>query len=145
MNQANILIKKLFGGSDNLTNLTSLGVYIIFQRNDNNELQMDISKIDLYDLIIISLCNFSKKIKDQISPDRLEVLSIIKKGLFEYLGLIATEFEIFMKEVIIVNTNKKRNIDVPKLIDELTKIKKKSNNNLDENELKMKFTEYWYF
>ena len=36
INQANILIKKNFDDSDNLTNLTSLDVYMIFQRRDNN-------------------------------------------------------------------------------------------------------------
>ena len=45
MNQANILIKKLFGDSDNLTNLTSFDVYMIFQRYDNNELQVNVSKL----------------------------------------------------------------------------------------------------
>ena len=145
MNHANMLITKLFGDSDNLTNLTSLGVYMIFQRYDNNEVQVEISKLHFYDLIITSLCNFSKKIKDQISPDRLEILSIIKNGLFEYLGLTETEFEIFMKEVMIENANNKRNIHVPKLTDELTQIKKISNDNLDENKLKMKFAEALVF
>ena len=50
MNQPNILIKKRFG--NNLTNLTSLGVYKIFQSYDNNEAQVDTSKIQFYDLII---------------------------------------------------------------------------------------------
>ena len=53
VNQANILIKNLFGDSENLTNLTTLGVYMIFQRYDNNEVQLNISKIQFYDLIII--------------------------------------------------------------------------------------------
>ena len=88
---------------------------------------------------------FQQKIKHQISPDRLEILSIIKNGLFEYLGLTATEFEIFMKEVIIENANNKRNIDIPKLTDELTQIKKIPNDNLDENKLKMKFAEALVF
>ena len=61
MNQANILIKNLFG--DNLTNLTSLGVYMIFQSHGNNEVQLDTSKLQMYDLIITTLCNFSKKIQ----------------------------------------------------------------------------------
>ena len=85
---------------------------------DNDEVQVDISKILFYDLIITSLYNFSKKVKDQISPDCLEKLSIIKNGLFEYLGFTATEFNTFMKEVIIENANNKRNTDVAKLIDE---------------------------
>ena len=99
-------------------------MYIRFQRYDNNEVQVDISKSQFFDLSITSLCNFSKKVKNQISPDCLKILSTIKIGLFEYLGLISTEFDIFMKEVIIENTNNKRNIDVPKLIDELTLLKK---------------------
>ena len=118
---------------------------MIFQRYDNNEVQVEISKVQFYDLIITSLCNFSKKIKDQISPDRLEILSIIKKGLFEYLGSTETEFGIFMKEVVIENANNKRNIDVPKLIDDLMQYKKVSNDNLDENEYKMKFAEEMVF
>ena len=77
-----------------------------------------------YDFIITSFYNFRKKIKDQISPDHLEILSIIKNWLFEYLGLTSTEFDVFMKEVNIENANNKRNIDIPKLIDDLTQIKK---------------------
>ena len=85
---------------------------------------MEISKIDFYDLVITSLCDFSKKVKDQISPDHFKILSIIKKGLLEYLGLISTEFDILTKEDIIENANNQRNIDVPKLIDDLMQIKK---------------------
>ena len=44
MNQTNVLIKKLFSDSENLTNLTSLGVYKIFQRYYNNELQVIFQK-----------------------------------------------------------------------------------------------------
>ena len=44
MNQANILINKLSGEGDNLTNLTSLGVNMIFQCYDNDEIQVEISK-----------------------------------------------------------------------------------------------------
>ena len=47
--------KKLLDDSDNLTNLTSLGMYMMVQRYDNNEVQVDISKIDFYDLITTSL------------------------------------------------------------------------------------------
>ena len=93
---------------------------MIFQRYGNNELHVDISKLQFYDLITTSSCNFSKKIKDQISPDRLKKMSIIKKGLLKYLGLTSTKFDIFMKEVIIENANCERNIAVPKLTDELT-------------------------
>ena len=50
VNQANILITNLLG--DNLTNLTSLGVYMIFQRYNNNEVQLGIFKIQFYNLII---------------------------------------------------------------------------------------------
>ena len=50
-----------------------------------------------------------------------------------------------MKEVIIENANNKKNIDVPKLIDDLMQLKKFSNDNLDENEVKMKFTEALVF
>ena len=45
MSLANILIKNLLSDSDNLTNQTSLGMYMIFQHFDNNELQVDISKL----------------------------------------------------------------------------------------------------
>ena len=69
----------------------------------------------------------------------------MKNGLLEYLGLSATEFEIFMKEVIIENITNKRNTDVPKLTDEITQNKKISNDNLDENKLKMKFAEALVF
>ena len=138
-----MLIINFFG--DNLTNLNTLGVCMIFQRNNNNKVQLYISKLQFYDLIITSSCNFSKKVKDQISPDRLKKLSIIKIGLFEYSGLTSTEFDIFMKEDIIENTNNKRNIDVPKLIDDSMQHKQVSNENLDENELKMKFAEALLF
>ena len=60
---------------------------MIFQRYGNNDVKVDISKIQFYDFINTTLCNFNKKVKDQISPDRLETLSIIKNGFFEYLGL----------------------------------------------------------
>ena len=145
MNKANILINKLFGDDDNLTHLTSLGVYMILQRYDNNEMKVEISKQQFYDLIITSLCNFSKKLKDQISPDRLKILSIIKNGLFDYLGLTSRDFDLFMKEVIIENANNKRNIDVPTLIDDLMQHKKVSNNNLDEDDLQKKFVQLLIF
>ena len=67
--------------------------------------------------MITSLYNFSKKVKDQISPDRSKKSSMIKKGLFEYLGSTSTEFGIFINELIIENAKNKRNIDVPKLTD----------------------------
>ena len=51
-------------------------------------------------------------------------MSIVKNGLFEYLGLTSTEFDIFMKEVNIENANDKENIDVLKLIDDLMQHKK---------------------
>ena len=116
---------------------------IIYVRN--SDIYLDISKQQFYDLIITSLFNFSKKVKDRISPDCLEKLSIIKNGLFAYLGFTSIEFDIFMKKVIIENANNKKNIDVPKLIDDLTQIKKISNENLDETELKMKFAEAFVF
>ena len=50
-----------------------------------------------------------------------------------------------MTEVIIENANNKRNIDVPKLINDLTQHKKVSNDNFDENKLKMKFAEALVF
>ena len=143
MNQANILIKNRFG--DDLTNLTSLDVYMIFQCYDNNQGQLDISKIDFYDLIITAFYDFSKKVKDQISPYCLKKLSMVKNGLFEYLGLTSTKFDKFMKENIIENANNERNINLPKLIDDLMQDKKVSNDNLDENELKIKFAEALLF
>ena len=93
-------------------------MHMIFQHYFNNEVQLDISKLQFYDLMITSLCHFSKKVWDNISPDCLEILSIIKNELFEYLGLSLTEFDIFIKEVAMKIANNKENIDVPKLIDD---------------------------
>ena len=118
---------------------------MIFQRYDNNELQLDVLKLKFYDLIIIILYNFSKKVRDQISLDCLKKLSTIKTKLFEYLGLTSTEVDVFFKEVIIEHVNNKNYIDVPELIDELMQIQKISNDYLDENEFKMKFAEALIF
>ena len=92
---------------------------MIFQCYDNNEVKLNIAKLQFCDLIINFLCHFSKKVMDQILPDCLKKLSIIKKGLLEDLGLTSTKFDIFMKEVMIENTNNKKKIDAPKLIDDL--------------------------
>ena len=70
---------------------------------------------------------------------------MIKDGLFKYLGLTSTEFDISMKEDIIENTNNKMNVEVSKLIDDLMQHKKVSNYNLDENELKIDFDEAFVF
>ena len=124
MNQANILIKNLFDDNDNLTNSTPLQIFMIFQRYDKNKIQSDISKVSFYNFMIISLCFSSKKVKDQISPHWLQIFSIVKNELFEYLRLPSIEFDMFMKEVIIESSNNKENIDVKKLINELTIHKK---------------------
>ena len=99
---------------------------MIFQRCDNNEAQVNISKIQFYDLMITSLCHFSKKVRDQILSDRLGKFSIIKNGLFEYLGLTSIGFDTFIKKVIIKNTNNKKNIDAPKLTNDFMQHKKVS-------------------
>ena len=120
-------------------------MYMIFQRYNNNEVQLDFSKLQLFDLIITSLCHFSKKVKDQISPDHLDILSTNKNPLFKYVGLTSTKLDLFMKDVIIENVDNKWNIDVPQLIDGLMQHKKVSNNNLDKNKLKMEFAEAMIF
>ena len=62
--------------------------------------------------MIFSLGLFSKKVKDQISLERLQIFSIIKKGLLHHLGLSSTKFDTFMKEAIIESANNKENIDI---------------------------------
>ena len=60
MNQANVLIKKLFGDNENIITLVSVQVYMIFQRYDKNKIELDISKESFYNLMTFSLGLFSK-------------------------------------------------------------------------------------